>query len=263
VKIPFLVPVILVVWSPRSEESQLLVQALEALHRKHNEATQRWSLAVLNADTQPEVAQALRVATIPTVMAIIAEQVAPLFDSMIAPEQLEVVLNKVVELAAEQGVTGISNGIQNEQVIPDDPDLIIADQALEDNHFPAAITSFEKVLARKPGDPEATQGLANAKLLLRTSLADAESAKASALAQPEDAKAQALAADFEILSGQAEAALDRLIKFISINQILKYMILGRKQRIWSYFSIKCFRGPNIDLLTGKPDKMGDFFKIAL
>ena len=97
------VPVILVVWSPRSEESKLLVQALEALHRKHNEASQSWSLAVLNADAKPAVAQALRVATIPTVMAIIAEQVAPLFDSMIPADQLEVVLNKVVELAAEQG----------------------------------------------------------------------------------------------------------------------------------------------------------------
>jgi len=211
------VPVILVVWSPRSEESQLLVQGLEALHRKHNEVSQRWSLAVLNADAQPEVAQALRVATIPTVMAIIAEQVAPLFDSMIPPDQLEVVLNKVVELAAEQGVTGISNGIQNEQIIPDDPDLLIADQALEDNDFPAAITAFEKILARKPGDPEATQGLANAKLLLRTSLSDAATAQAAVLANPEDAKAQALAADFEIMSGQAEAALDRLIKFISSN----------------------------------------------
>ena len=99
------VPVILVVWSPRSEESQLLVQALEALHRKHNETAQRWSLAVLNADAQPAVAQALRVATIPTVLAIIAEQVAPLFDSMIPADQLEVVLNKVVELAAEQGLS--------------------------------------------------------------------------------------------------------------------------------------------------------------
>jgi putative thioredoxin len=212
------VPVILVVWSPRSEESKLLVQALEALHRKHNEVSQRWSLAVLNADAQPAVAQALRVATIPTVMAIIAEQVAPLFDSMIPADQLEVVLNKVVELAAEQGVTGISNGVPNEQVIPDDPDLVIADQALEDGDFQGAITAFEKVLARKPGDPEATQGLANAKLLLRTSLADATAAQEAVLANPEDAKAQALAADFEILSGQAEAALDRLIQFISTNQ---------------------------------------------
>jgi putative thioredoxin len=208
----------LVVWSPRSEESKLLVQALEALHRKHNEASQRWSLAVLNADAQPAVAQALRVATIPTVMAIIAEQVAPLFDSMIPADQLEVVLNKVVELAAEQGVTGISNGVPNEQVIPDDPDLVIADQALEDSDFQGAITSFEKVLARKPGDPEATQGLANAKLLLRTSSADAAAAQAAVLANPGDAKAQALAADFEILAGQAEAALDRLIQFISNNQ---------------------------------------------
>jgi hypothetical protein len=45
------------------------------------------------------------------------------------------------------------------------------------------------------------------------------------------------------------------------------MILGRKQRIWSYFSIKCFRGPDIDLLTGKPHiqavKMVDFSKITL
>jgi putative thioredoxin len=151
-------------------------------------------------------------------MAIIAEQVAPLFDSMIPADQLEVVLNKVVELAAEQGVTGISNGLPNEQVIPDDPDLVIADQALEDGDFQSAITAFEKVLARKPGDPEATQGLANAKLLLRTSLADATAAQAAVLANPEDAKAQALAADFEIMSGQAEAALDRLIKFISSNQ---------------------------------------------
>ena len=112
----------------------------------------------------------------------------------------------------------ISNGVPNEQIIPDDPDLLIADQALEDGDFQSSITAFEKVLARKPGDPEATQGLANAKLLLRTSLADATAAQAAVLANPEDAKAQALAADFEILSGQAEAALDRLIKFIATNQ---------------------------------------------
>lgn len=212
------VPVILVVWSPRSEQSQLLVQSLEALHRKGNESSQRWSLAVLNADEQPEVAQALRVTKIPIVMAIIAEQVAPLFDAMIPPDQLEVVINKVVELAAEQGVTGISDGIPNQPEISADPDLISADQALESNDFQGAIAAFEKLLNRKPGDPEGSQGLANAKLLLRTSLADSLSAFAVALAMPNDAKAQTLAADFEILLGQAEDGLQRLIKFIAENQ---------------------------------------------
>ena len=49
-------------------------------------------------------------------------------------------------------------------------------------------------------------------------MADPAAAQAAVLANPEDANAQALVADFEIFAGEADAALDRLIKFISSNQ---------------------------------------------
>ena len=101
--------VIVVLWTPRSSESVTLVEVLTALSQRANSAAESqvsWQLATVNADTEPGIVEALRATGVPTTIALIAGQVAPLFEGLLPPEQLTELLAKVSELAKKQGLTG-------------------------------------------------------------------------------------------------------------------------------------------------------------
>ena len=94
-------PVILLVWSPRSPESMTTLETLSKLEKVSNGA---WALGSINADTQPQVAQALQTKNVPYAVALINEQPVPLFDQSYPEAQIKMVIDKVLTLAAEQGI---------------------------------------------------------------------------------------------------------------------------------------------------------------
>ena len=194
-------PAILLCWSPRSPES---VATLEILGQLESESNGAWRLGSVNIDEQPQVAQALQTKTIPYAVAFVAGQMVPLFEQPYAKEQIALVINKVLELSAQQGV-----GAPPAEVI--EPEEEEALKALERGDFTTAQAAYKKLLARKPQDAFAKLGLAQTELFIRTAGLNPESTKAAAQRNPLDVAAAMACADIEIIAGEVQPAFDRLL----------------------------------------------------
>jgi putative thioredoxin len=199
-------PVILICWSPRSPESQEVVTTLGALEIAYESS---WVLGRVDVDAQPQVAQALQVRAVPFAVAIINEQMVPLFEQAYPEEQIRMVLDKVLALAAEQGV-GDAPG---EKIEPEEEEALAA---LDAGDFPTAEAAYKRLLARKPGDSFATLGLAQTQLLARTDGLDGAKIMQDAITSPDDLDIQMKCADIEVVSGYLEPAFARLLRLIQL-----------------------------------------------
>jgi len=207
-------PVIVVLWTPRSGDSVALVEALATL-AKNSGST--WQLATVNVDTESAIVEALRATGVPMTVALIGGQVAPLFEGLIAPEQLSELIEKVVALAQKQGVgKGIQDGDGSTSDGDDESEITAAYGALAVSDLNRAKVEFERLLARKPGDKDALQGLANIELLQRIAGHDGSEVMSRAAAESGDVNIERLAADFEFLAGDVAGAFGRLINLIKI-----------------------------------------------
>lgn len=214
-------PVILLLWTPRSAESVALAEVLTALAERSSGS---WQFAKVNADTEPGIVEALRATALPMTIALIGGQVAPLFDGVVPPEQLVELIAKVIELAKKQGVgsSGKTNGVDGAGGADgvdggfEEPEITAAYGALAVNDLERARSEFEKLLARKPSDKDAVQGLANVQLLERISGYDASEVMAQATITSDDVVIQQRAADFEFLSGDIKGAFARLIRMVQL-----------------------------------------------
>ncbi len=193
--------VVLLCWSSRSPES---VKVLEILAKLQSEVPDSWSLGTVDIDAEPQVAQALQVRTVPYALALIAEQVVPLFEQLYPEAQIRQVIDKVLSIAAEQGI-----GSAPVEVIEPEEEEAMA--ALEAGDFLAAEVAYKKWLARKPQEVFAKLGLAQTQLLIRTAGLDAAAIAVAAEAAPENVDLQIQCADCEIISGKVESAFNRLL----------------------------------------------------
>ncbi len=194
-------PAIVLCWSPRSPESVATLEILGALESQNNGT---WRLGNVNIDEQPQVAQALQTKTVPYAVAFVAGQLVPLFEQAYAKEQIALVINKVLELSAQQGV-----GAPPDEVI--EPEEEEALKALETGDFKSAQDSYKKLLARKPHDAFAKLGLAQTELFIRTEGLNPETTKAAAQRNPLDVAAAMACADIEVMSADVQPAFDRLL----------------------------------------------------
>ena len=199
-------PVIVLMWSPRSKESADMVTTLGKLETEYKTS---WSLARVNIDTHPEVAQAFQTKNVPYAVAIIAEQMVPLFEQPYPEAQIRMVLDKVLTLAAEQGV----GEAPVEQL---EPEEIEAMDALEAGNYVAAEAAYKKWLTRKPSESLAKLGLAQTQLLMRTEGLDLNTVIAESMADPTSIDLQLQAADVEMVNGGVEAAYTRLIHAVKV-----------------------------------------------
>lgn len=209
--------VIVVLWTPRSSESVTLVEVLTALSQRATSASESqvsWQLATVNVDTEPEIVEALRATGVPTTIALIAGQVAPLFEGLLPPEQLTELLAKVSDLAKKQGLSGAGGAEIAEET--EEPEVTAAYGALAVNDLSRAKSEFEKLLARKPQHKDGVQGLANIELLQRITGHDGAEVMEKSEKDPADLTLQKLAADFEFLSGDISGAFARLINLIQL-----------------------------------------------
>ena len=199
-------PVVLICWSPRSPESQEVVAILGKLALADQGA---WVLGRVDVDEQPQVAQALQTRAVPFAVAIINEQMVPLFEQPYPEEQIRMVIDKVLALAAEQGV----GGAPAEKIEPEEEEAIAA---LDAGDYAKAEAAYKKLLARKPNDNFAILGLAQTQLMARTDGIDGAKVMQDASAQPDDIAIQLQCADIEIVSGYLEPAFARLLRLIPL-----------------------------------------------
>ena len=200
--------VVLLCWSPRSAQAK---EILEILGKLESADKNSWLLGTVNVDTQAAVAQALQVQSVPVAIAIIQEQMIPLFESVPPLDQVRLVINKLLELAAGKG---IGSAPENSAVVetPMEPEEEAAYAAMEKGDYAAAKAAYQGWLKRKPNDPVATIGLAQADLMNRINGLDfALTLKSS---KADDLTSQLMCADIEIAQGDYEAAFNRLISAV-------------------------------------------------
>ncbi len=194
-------PVIVLMWSPRSPESAEMVKLLGKLEGDYKQV---FALARVDIEAHPQVAQAFQTKTVPYAVAIIAEQMVPLFEQAYPEAQVRMVLDKVLTLASEQGV----GQAPVEQM---EAEEIEAMEALEAGNYQAAEAAYKKWLSRKPSENLAKLGLAQTQLLMRTEGLDLNQVIDESTNNPGDIALQLKAADVEIVNGGVEAAFTRLL----------------------------------------------------
>ena len=197
-------PVIVLMWSPRSPESVEMIKVLGKLEGDYKEA---FALARVDIEAHPQVAQAFQTKTVPYAVAIIAEQMVPLFEQSYPEAQVRMVLDKVLTLASEQG-------IGHAPVEQMEAEEIEAMDALEAGNYVSAEAAYKKWLSRKPGENLAKLGLAQTQLLIRTESLELNVVLDESTKNPTDIALQLRAADVEIVNGGVEAAFARLIQAV-------------------------------------------------
>ncbi len=214
--------VILLCWSPRSAQSQQVLDILAKFNAADlaNPDQSKWILGSVNVDAQPAVAQALQVQSVPYAVALIQEQIVPLFESVPPEAQIRLVIDKVLSLAFEKGVgtapVAGSTGTPVSTEPPMEPEELEAMKALEAGDFPAAKVAYQKWLQRSPFDPMAKIGLAQTELFIRTSGIDSGVAISEADADLTNIEKQLLAADLELLLGSYQESFSRLTNLVKL-----------------------------------------------
>lgn len=200
------VPVVVLLWSPRSEACVELAENLAALAAADGG---KWSLAAVNVDTTPRVAQAFGVQGVPTVVAVGAGQPLSSFQGPQPPDQLRRWLDSLLSATAGK-LEGRDDSDEPEQA---DPALVQARQQLEAGDFDAAGSSYRAILDSDPGHVEAKAAVQQIAFLQRAT-ARPRDAVAVADAAPADIEAAFAAADVQILSRDVPAAFGRLIGLV-------------------------------------------------
>lgn len=194
-------PVIVLMWSPRSAESVEMIKVLGKLEIDYKSA---FALARVDIEAHPQVAQAFQTKAVPYAVAIIAEQMVPLFEQSYPEAQVRMVMDKILTLASEQGI----GQAPVEQM---EAEEIEAMDALEAGNYVAAEVAYKKWLSRKPSENLAKLGLAQTQLLMRTEGLELSEVIDQSALNPSDIALQLKAADVEIVNGGVEAAFARLI----------------------------------------------------
>jgi putative thioredoxin len=202
------VPVVVLLWSPRSEASAQLGDDLAQLADADGG---KWSLATVNVDAVPRVAQMFGVQAVPTVVALGAGQPLSSFQGPQPPEQLRKWVDSL--LNATVGKLGDGDGGDAEEPEQVDPELAQARAHLDAGDFDAALTAYQALLDANPNDPEAKGAVRQIGFLQRATTHRPD-AVAVADAAPDDIDAAFAAADVDILQQNVAGAFDRLIALI-------------------------------------------------
>ncbi len=200
------VPVVVLLWSPRSEASAQLGDVLGQLAAADGG---KWSLATVNADAAPRVAQMFGVQAVPTVVAVAAGQPISSFQGVQPPEQLRRWLDSLLNATAGK-LGGAGESGEPEQV---DPELAQARAHLDAGDFDAALTAYQRLLDANPNHAEATGAVRQIGFLQRAT-SRAPGAIVAADAKPDDIELAFAAADVDILQQNVAAAFDRLTALI-------------------------------------------------
>ncbi|HET9633992.1 MAG TPA: tetratricopeptide repeat protein [Terrabacter sp.] len=213
-------PVVLVLWSPRLKESADFLTTFGAVARRY---AGRFQLVTVDVDANPGILQAFQVQAVPVSFAFVQRQPVPLFEGAQPEAQITAVIDQVLQLAAQHGVTGTAVAAdadaptEDEAAEPPLPPLHQkAFEAIEAGDLDGAAAAYREALAQSPGDTDAKLGLAQVGLLQRTQGADLQEARAAAAAAPTDVDAQILVADLDLLGGHVEDAFLRLIDTVRV-----------------------------------------------
>jgi putative thioredoxin len=183
----------------------------------------RFQVVSINVDANPGLQQAFQVQSVPMTLGLVAGQPVPLFAGPQPAEQVRVYVDELLKLAAEHGVTGRAAVAAPEEAEADvEPELPPLHQeafdAIERDDLDAAVDAYTRALAQNPADEEAAVGLAQVKLMQRTTGVDQQAARVAAAEAPTDIAAQMLVADLDVQGGHVEDAFVRLVDLVRASE---------------------------------------------
>ncbi len=205
-------PVVVELYSPRANAATLS----DDLIALANAAAGLYLLARVNVDVAAGIAQAFGVQAVPTVIGVIAGQLAPLFQGTRSKAEADATIAQLMQVATSNGVVGRADPVAGGAGESDEPDprFNAADAALDRGDFAAALVEYDTILAQSPNDLEAKAGRAQVALLARSAGGDPAAVLTRAANEPTSVDAQLAAADLEMLSGQPELAFERLVELV-------------------------------------------------
>jgi len=202
------VPVVIDLWADWCEPCKQLSPVLERVVAAYEG---RVVLAKIDVDANPRIQQAFQVQSIPTVVALLKGQPAPLFQGAQPEQQIRQVFDQVIQVAGQQGMTKTAVALDGAEAPEPGPAHPEALAALESGDFDGAEAIYRAALAEAPADAEAKLGLVRVAMLKRTKDLDPAEVLAAASEAPRDVDAALQAADVELSQGDADKAFSRLL----------------------------------------------------
>jgi putative thioredoxin len=200
------IPVVVLLWSPRSDSSIQLGQALAAFAEEDDG---KWSFGTVNVDTTPRIAQMFGIQGVPTVVALAGGQPISSFEGAQPPDQLRRWVDSLLKATAGK-LTGSVGEHEEEHV---DPAVAQARQYLDTGDFDAALTAYRAILADDPTNAEAKGAVTQIAFLQRASVQSPDAVAASDAA-PSDIDLAFAAADVQLFQRDIEGAFNRLIALV-------------------------------------------------
>ena len=216
------VPGVLVLWGSAYPQTRELFDTVVRVA-----ASLEGRLLVLSADLstspqlltvfQPLLEQAFGQPSVPATFGLLQGQPVPLFPGIVPEDEVRAVFDQLLQAAVQNGITGrvqleVVEGYDEDPPLP--PLHEEAFEAIERGDLDAAVAAYQQALAEDPKDTDAEVGLAQVRLMQRTSGVDLAAARAAAAADATDVEAGILVADLDLLGGHVEDAFARLLDLV-------------------------------------------------
>ncbi|MDL0402833.1 tetratricopeptide repeat protein [Corynebacterium lehmanniae] len=204
------IPVVLLIGTPRSPDSESLKAQFERL----SVGQRAFLVGYLDADATPQVAQAMGVRVLPTVVALAGGRPVANFEGNQPTDELEQWVGALVSQVGPQ-LQGLADDTTPAEDT-EDPRLDRATEALNAGDFDAATAVYDEILADDPTNADIKQAKATVAVLKRV----------QGQGEPEgDVEKLLWLADKEFVAGQPEAAFDRLLEHVKAEPRAKERLL--------------------------------------
>lgn len=210
-----IVPAVAVVWSSQQPQSRALLEvAVEIATALEG----RVQVVGIDVATNPAIMQAVQPPEVPLALGLVSGQPVPLFNGMVDKEQFRAVIDQLLQVAVQHGVTGRVSASETPAESQDElpPLHQEAYDAIERDDLDAATAAYERAIAADPKDTDAQLGLAQVALMKRTRGVDLQAAREAAAGDPSDVDAALVVADMDVLGGHVEDAFVRLIDLVRV-----------------------------------------------